>query len=168
MDMSTSEIAMKTLSIPNAVILEEARKLINDGMEVTIKTKGVSMLPFIRGDRDSAVLIKCLDPQEWDIVLAKVSDGRYVLHRVIRREGEILTLMGDGSIKATEKCSVSDVIGKTIRIEKPGKSIDCTSEAERRKAAIWRKLLPLRRYILFIYRKIYGINYPGVTPGIHN
>lgn len=166
--MDSGKITMKTISIPNAVILEEARKLIDDGIEVTIKTKGVSMLPFIRGDRDSAVLVKCPDPQEWDIVLAKVSDGRYVLHRVIRREGDLLTLMGDGSIKAKERCSVSDVIGKTVRIETPGKSIDCTSETEKRKAAIWRKLLPLRRYILFIYRKIYGINNPGVTPGIHN
>lgn len=146
---------MKTLTVPNEIILEEARHLINEGMEVTLKAKGVSMLPFIVGNRDSAVLVGTDNPQEWDIVLVRLEEGRYVLHRVIRREGEDLTLMGDGSVIATEKCKRGDVIGKAVRIVKPGKTVDCNSPCELRKARIWRKMLPFRRYILYIYKHIF-------------
>lgn len=134
--------------LPNAILLEEVATLLKEGREVVIKPKGNSMLPFIRGDRDSVILRKMPTVEVGDILLVRFQ-GRYVLHRLIRREGERLVLMGDGNIRGTETCTVADVLGTVIVIEK--------ENGVRRvpgKGRLWRALKPFRRIILAIYRRI--------------
>ena len=134
--------------LPNAVLLEEVATLLREGREVVIKPKGNSMLPFIRGDRDSVILRKMPTVEVGDILLVRFQ-GRYVLHRLIRRQGERLVLMGDGNIRGTETCTVADVLGTVIVIEK--------ENGVRRvpgKGRLWRALKPFRRIILAIYRRI--------------
>ena len=72
------------------VIIEEAIRLVNDGVSVTFPVRGYSMLPFIIGGRESVVLQKPHVTQVGDVVLAWVDDCRYVVHRVIsiRQSGD--------------------------------------------------------------------------------
>jgi len=83
--------------VPNKVLLEEAGLLLEEGREVSFTPLGNSMLPFIRGGKDSVRLCKKPSVEVGDIVLARLP-GRYVLHRVVGMEGERLTLMGDGNL----------------------------------------------------------------------
>lgn len=119
---------------------------------VTIRAQGKSMYPFIRGGRDLVVLGKSEDVRVGDIVLAELPDNNYVLHRVYRVQGNELVLMGDGNLRATERCRKEHVLGKAVRIRRGDRQVDCTSGAERRKAAVWRWLLPVRRYLLYVLR----------------
>lgn len=144
---------MQKIVMSNQTLVTEISKLVNEGTQVTFVPKGSSMLPFIRGGRDSVVLIKDKDIMPLDIVLAKVGDS-YVIHRVIRVEGDRITLMGDGNIYGTEKCLRNDVLAKVVRIIKDARQIDCTGKDHRRKALLWKRLLPVRRYLLAIYRRI--------------
>ena len=78
-----------------------------------------------------------------------------MLHRVEKVDGNMLILMGDGNLIGRERCRREDVIGKAVKIMKKDREIDCQSPSHLRKAAIWRSLLPIRRYLLAIYRRLY-------------
>lgn len=134
--------------VENDVLLKEVGRLLSEGHEVVISTKGNSMLPFIVGERDSVALVK-QDPKLDDIALAQIHQGAYVLHRIVALEGEEVTLMGDGNLEYREHCRKSDVLGIVTAIVKPG--------GERVKVPsgkYWARLKPFRRYLLAIYRRI--------------
>ena len=140
--------------IPNDVLVNEIDKFVKEGLQVTFKPKGNSMLPFIVGERDSVVLKSPENIKKGDIVLAKVGVSHYVLHRVIAMRDDRITLMGDGNIVGTERCRLTDIVAVAIKINKGGKEIDCRSKFHFCKAGIWRMLKPVRRYLLAIYRRI--------------
>lgn len=114
------------------------------------------MLPFITGEHDSVVLqaVNTSELTIGDIVLATLDDSRYVLHRIIAMRHGYITLMGDGNLCGRETCTEEAIAGQAIRIIKRKKMIDCTASAQRRKAAVWKALLPIRGYLLAIYKQI--------------
>ena len=123
--------------------------LLGEGKDVKMTPKGASMLPFIKGHRDSVVLTTPCRPLEvGDIVLARVGE-RYIMHRIFAVNGDNLTLMGDGNICGTESCSASDVIGLVKEIHKENGKV-----VKPGKGTFWRFLKPLRRYLLFIYKRV--------------
>lgn len=145
---------MQTKTVPNAELIPAIGKLIEEGQEVIFKPKGMSMLPFIRGGRDSVLLRKADELKVGDIALAEISEGRYVLHRIEKIEGETIVLMGDGNLVGRERCRREDVMAIAVKIIKDRREIDCQSQGHLRNAEIWRRLLPVRRYLLAIYRRI--------------
>ena len=147
---------MHKVIIPNAILLGEVKALLTEGRDVVIPTKGNSMLPFIRGGRDS-VKLRRLDALEvGDIVLAEIREGTYVLHRVFALDGDSVTLMGDGNIRGTERCLRKDIAGTALTVLKEnGKEMDCRSPKALRRARAWRRLMPFRRIILAVYRRVF-------------
>ena len=140
------------LLLDNEPFFAEVVRLLSQGHRVTIRAQGNSMFPFIVGGRDSVVLCRSKDIGVGDIVLARLPDGRYVLHRVYRVEGDGFVLMGDGNLQVTERCGKDRVLGKAVRILRGNRTVDCTSRSAHRKAALWRQLLPVRRYLLYALR----------------
>jgi len=69
--------------IKDNILIQEAIKLVEDGICVTFPVDGRSMLPFIIGGKDSVILEKPSKPEMGDIVLAWVDNCRYVVHRII-------------------------------------------------------------------------------------
>lgn len=135
------------LVIPNHILLEEVATLLQEGRDVTLSPKGTSMLPFIKEGRDSVILRRLPDVEEGDIVLARL-DNRYVLHRVLSANHNRLTLMGDGNLDITETCTKDDVLGTVIGVVRKDKS------KKPSKGVLWKYLLPFRRILLGIYRRI--------------
>ena len=139
---------MNEIILPNDVMMGGIAALLSEGREVRFTPKGVSMRPFIEGGRDSVILKKRTDYDIGDIVLVKLVNGCYLLHRIIEKSGEKLTLMGDGNLKGTESALASDVIGMVTGIVKPnGKCV------KPKKGRLWFRLLPFRSRLLWIYRK---------------
>ncbi len=140
----------RKIIIPNDILLPEVARLLESGSSVTIKVKGESMLPFIVGDRDCVVLKQERNYTVGDIVFARIEKDIFVLHRLIKVCGEDITLMGDGNIKGVEKCKITDVLARVTEIITPSKIKKCNKSAAR----VWRVMLPLRRYLLAIYRRL--------------
>lgn len=139
---------MTEITFPDEVMMESIDALLAEGREVRFTPKGESMRPFIEGGRDSVILIKNNAVEVGDIVLAKLKDGRFVLHRVIAKSGDCLTLMGDGNLLGTESALACDVMGTVVGIVKPdGRRV------RPRKGRLWLKLMPFRKRLLWIYRK---------------
>jgi hypothetical protein len=146
---------VEKITLPNDVLLDEVARLVAEGEAVALMTKGASMLPFIVGGRDSVVLVRPEELFPGMIVLAYVQGGRYVLHRILSVDGTKVVLMGDGNIKGVEVCAPADVKAVAVRISKPSGEVDCLSKRHLRQAAIWKTLLPLRRWILAVYRRLF-------------
>ena len=121
---------------------------LKEGKVVAIVPQGISMLPFIKGGACRVYLLKKEKVEIGDIVLADYH-GRHLLHRVYAIDGEKITLMGDGNLEGTEQVTAMDILGTVIEIV----SSDGRHHKPK-KAWLWRKLLPIRRYLLKVHRKI--------------
>ena len=141
--------------ITDAVILDEAVRLVSDGVSVTLPVNGRSMLPFVIGGQESVILQKPDTVQVGDVVLAWVEGCRWVVHRIIRIDSDRVTLMGDGNIVGTEHCTVADVKARVTHVvDVKGQPHDIYNRWRTLGAKVWWRLRPIRRYLLFIYRKL--------------
>ncbi len=142
--------------VSDRVIIENAISLVNEGMRVTFPVKGYSMLPFIIGGRESVDLVKPEKIEVGQVVLAWVEGCRYVVHRIISIEGNLVTLMGDGNLAGVEHCAPNDVKALAINVVTAGgKHHPLYNTWRIRASRLWWKLLPVRRWILAIYRRTY-------------
>lgn len=136
------------------LIIQEAVRLVHDGVSVTFPVKGRSMLPFIFGGRESVILQKPGSLQRGQVVLAQVGPDRYVVHRIIKIEPDRITLMGDGNICGTESCTPSNVLAiATHVVDEKGKRRTLESKGQMFKARVWFRIRPLRRIILAVLRR---------------
>ena len=145
------------MKVANDILIPELARWISEEKEVRFTPSGVSMRPFIEGDRDSVILAHFTrEPQRGDIVLAQISNAAaektYVLHRLVRvkrnQEGQkIYTLQGDGNINGEETCAREDIIARVIRIERPNGQHKCLT-----RGYLWHALRPIRKWLLKIYR----------------
>ena len=136
-------------------IIEEAIRLVREGVSVTLPVNGNSMLPFIIGGKESVILQKPEQLIVGDVVLAWADGYRYVVHRIIRIDGDRVTLMGDGNLVGTEHCRVDDVKARVTHVvDAKGRQHDLYHTWRRRAAKVWFWLRPIRRYLLAIYRRV--------------
>ena len=151
-------IPIDKMTLPNAWLLGEVETLLANDRSVMLKATGNSMLPFIAGGRDSVLVRKVHKVQPLhvgQIVLAHLPDGRYVLHRISRIGGTELPLMGDGNLRERENCHSSDVVGVVTKIIRKDRYVDSDARLECFMAKAWRQLLPVRRYLLYLYKRLW-------------
>ena len=145
------------MQIPNDLFFNWVEGEIAQGRSVQFLLKGVSMYPLIRGGKDKIVLSPC-SPGElrpMDVVLFRYR-GQHLLHRIIRRDGDLLTIKGDGSYVAMEVCNVCDVIGRVHAVIRPsGKELPVVSWKWKLLSLIWNKMGILRNPILKILHHIF-------------
>lgn len=152
---------MPSMEIPNNILLGAARDAIREGHTATIMVKGWSMRPFLEHQRDKVLLDNPQGAKIGDAVLAEIFPDKYVLHRIIeitpnQQDGSLdeITLMGDGNIQGTEKCLRKDICGIVTHYIRPNRTIPADNPSLIHRIRLWRKLLPVRRYLLFIYKSI--------------
>ena len=135
-------------------IIEEAIRLVREDVNVTLPVKGLSMLPFIIGGKESVILHRPGLIDVGDVVLAWVDGNRYVVHRIIKLDYDRVTLMGDGNL-TTEHCALGDIKARVTHVvSADNKERDLYSRWRVRAAKLWYWLRPIRRYLLAIYRRV--------------
>ena len=138
----------------NAEFFPKLIALMEEGHTISLTLKGFSMRPFLENTRDIAQLRKATNPQVGEPVLAEVAPGKYVLHRFIARNGDDITLLGDGNL-TPEYCKYCDIKAQVVGFYRKGsKKIDRIDGWKWRTYSwIWMALRPTRRYLLGIYRR---------------
>lgn len=162
-------------SMPNHVLLPQVEQLLRQGRSVRLRTRGISMLPFIIGSVDSVLLRPATaHPRRGQIVLARTLAGHYVLHRVLHTHADgSVTLRGDGNLSACEHCRADAVCGTAVSLIRPGRpDINLYSPMRRHAAAVWMRLPALlRRIVLAVFRHTYLRRmlrrFPNVSPNPH-
>lgn len=149
---------VRTLTLPNDILIPQIRKVLEEGHTATFRVRGVSMRPFLEDGRDK-VLLEPLRraPRVGDVVLAEVEPKRYVLHRIVRIEGERITMRGDGNVRGTEEFDRKHIIGIATAFFRKGRNRPDSVTGTKWKlySRIWLALTPLRRWILAAYRRIW-------------
>lgn len=145
---------MKTITKENCILIEGVREMLKTHPRVVIPVKGYSMLPFIIPEKENVELARVDAPlQVGDVILAWTAD-HYVIHRIIRMDGNYLTLMGDGNIRGTESCTMTDVVAKAeFVVDLHDKKHFLYTPFRKRLSRLWIMLLPVRRWILAVYKR---------------
>ncbi len=145
---------IQNIQIANEILIPEIIRLLQQGHTITLKVKGYSMRPFLENERDEVLLTQASRIQIGDIVLAEISPKHFVLHRLVKEENGIATLLGDGNLKP-EHCKITNIQGKALGFYRAGSSIidSCDGRKWKIYSWVWTHLLPIRRYLLWLYRK---------------
>lgn len=139
------------IELPNALLLKEVDSLLKEGKQVTLLTKGYSMLPFIRGGRDSVRLKRHDSYSVGDVVLAEVAPSHYVLHRIAAINGHRVTLAGDGNLGQQEYCAMAHIAGRAEALVAPS-----GRERPVKRARVWLRLPRIaQRATLILLRKVF-------------
>lgn len=154
--MKEQIIKITEIQFPNAQFLPEIVKLLDEGHTVTLQLRGFSMRPFLEDKRDKALLAKRAEYHVGEPVLAEINKRQYVLHRIIKIEGEQVTLKGDGNL-CTESCNMQDVKAVAVGFYRKGRQTLDRIDGRKWRiySSIWTALDPCRRYLLAFYRKIW-------------
>lgn len=128
----------------NRVLFSTVRDLLLEGESVRITVQGQSMLPFFRSG--STILLRPIREEDFRPLTVVMADAgeHFVVHRILRVEGDRVTLLGDGNLIGTETMSRDKVYGV----------VDC-SPLHRALAWCWVKGRRLRRIPLAIFRRIF-------------
>ena len=146
---------METKVIQNSLFFSEVTNRIADGERVRIRAKGNSMLPFIRDAIDEIILEEPNEKslQKGRLLLVRLRNDRYVLHRVKKLNNTSITLQGDGNLNIFENCTPEDVIAEVTTLLRNGKAIQRGGFRWNLYRYLWPRNLFLRRICLAIYRR---------------
>lgn len=145
------------MKVNNDILIPEMARLLSEGKEVRFTPSGVSMRPFIEGDRDAVIVAPFAEqqtPKIGQIVLAKTENPNnsvYILHRIIGiTDDGLFRLQGDGNLSGEEYCRRSNIYGFVRRIESPSGRPKLLTHGY-----LWRLLKPARQPLLKLYRKLH-------------
>ena len=145
-----------TMELPNEAFLKEVCGLIAEGHDVTLRVRGVSMRPFLEDRRDKVVLTNPETVKVGDVVLAEISPGRYVYHRIVDITESGVTLKGDGNVYGTEHCRIENVVASTKQLVRKDHSYSPDGWIWRCYSALWPDNAFVRRVLLKLYRLLGG------------
>lgn len=104
-----------SVSVDNESLFSVVISLLEGGKTVTITATGVSMMPTI--ENGAKVLLEKREVYETgDIVLAHLSSGKYVLHRIRAKMGKSVVLKGDANM-TEEYCPLDSIKAYGSKIE---------------------------------------------------
>lgn len=95
-----------------SVLAPVFEEMLQSGRAVTFSPGGYSMLPMLQPNVNKVVIVPPdRAVKKHDILLFKRTDGHLVLHRVVHRRGEMLTMCGDGQVELEPGIHTSQVLG---------------------------------------------------------
>lgn len=142
------------IQIPNEIIIPEVIKRVNEGYTVTLPLSGYSMRPYLEHLRDKALLTAAPeDLKVGDVVLAEIRPQTWALHRIVKIEGDDITIYGDGNY-SPEYVKRNDITCKAIGFYRKGsRRLDSVETLSYRFYwHSWVRLRPIRRYLLLVWR----------------
>lgn len=111
-------------------------QILSQGGSFLLTVTGTSMLPTLAPGRDQVELVAPEKLKAGDIIFFRRSTGEYILHRIIRVNGDILTVNGD-SQTWTETVRSEQAVGVVRRILRKGKWTETDSLLSRAYSRLW-------------------------------
>lgn len=122
------------------------------GQQVRFSPMGTSMLPMLRGGRDSVVLSPAPERlKKYDLALYRRDSGAYVLHRVTEA-GQMYTCIGDNQFVYETGIRHDQVIAVVTAFCRKGRDHTVTERGYRLYCRLWHHSRPLRHFCRRAYR----------------
>ena len=142
--------------IHSAELFESLLPMIEEGQRAMFTVTGMSMWPFICHGRDHVIIEAC-DPASihvGDIILFQTQVGNYMLHRVTALRSGVFETTGDANCFRDGWFPRDCVKARVASIQRKGKTINCTALSWRLVFACWRRLFPIRKFLLCLLMRI--------------
>ncbi len=130
------------------------KSTLSEGKSAKLAVTGYSMYPLLRSITDCVLLEKAESLRKYDIVLFERDDGTYILHRIIKKKGDILTIAGDNETKKEYPVNVSSCIGKVTAIWRNGKYYCADVWWHVLYSRLWLFVFPVRKTLVKLYHSI--------------
>lgn len=129
------------------------KEILQNGQKVKFTVSGYSMLPWIVHNRDQVLVTGIIGRKlkPGDIIIFEDLRGAYILHRIYWRKADSYCTMGDNCRYTDEPIHTSQIIGVVEKIYRKGREINCDSLLWRFIFLLWRKMLPIRKYLIELY-----------------
>ena len=100
------------------------QEVLGSGGTIKLQPRGISMVPFIRPERDEVFLVR---PEQkltvGNVYLYRRKNGKLVLHRLVKIRGEELIFRGDHQIHREVGISPSQLVGVVTNVKRNGRNI---------------------------------------------
>ena len=133
------------------------KEKIDNGGTVGLPITGTSMLPLLVWGRDTVELVKCGNPQKYDIIFYRRDDGHFILHRIVGKDENGYILCGDNQINKEYGITEKHIIAVVKTITRKGKVFSVDKFLYKLYVKLWTLILPFRNIILVPLRKIKGL-----------
>lgn len=140
--------------VPAEVWFKAIEPLLIEGYQLKICPEGRSMVPFLTGNRDYAVLSIADGKYKFkrnDIVLYKIESGIYVLHRVYRINKNGIYILGDACIDIEGPFQRHDILASADYIIRKGRIIDRENRLYLLLVNMWTLARPIRHSVIRCY-----------------
>ena len=136
---------------------EAMEPLMREGYQLKICPEGRSMVPFLCGGRDEAVLSipdSNYSYKKNDIVLYKIEKGIHVLHRICRINKDGIYTLGDGNLDVEGPFQREDFLAVVDYIIRKGKKLNKYDKKYIFLVDLWRMIRPFRPFVFKSYTSI--------------
>ena len=141
-------------TVPAAVWFEAIKPLLREGCQLKICPEGRSMVPFLTGNRDYAVLSIADGKYKFkknDIVLYRIESGIHVLHRVCRINKNGVYTLGDACLEIEGPFQREDILASADYIIRKGRIIDRENRWYLFFVTVWTLIRPARHAVIKSY-----------------
>ena len=146
--------------LPPEILLEEYRRMLAEetGIEaLPLIISGYSMTPFLMHGRDTVYLSRLeRQPKRGDMLLYRRDTGAYVLHRVVRVEAGICTMVGDAQTMLEPGIRPDQIIAIVTAVDRKGKRQNPGCFWWEFFEKIWLKMIPVRPYVMALYQRCFS------------
>ena len=131
------------------------KELVDEGREAGVVVAGSSMSPFLADKRDYIYFKAPYAPlKKGDMVFYVRKSGQYVMHRICKITDEGVFLTGDGQIEIEGPVDKSQIFAVVFKVKRKNKLIGPGDFIWEFFEHIWINIIPLRPYIMKVYRMI--------------
>lgn len=153
--------------IPSVEWVKALKPLLDEGLSLSITPQGKSMVPFVRGGRDSVLLRRAdiASLRRGDIILYPDPAGEFmILHRIHHIKGGLFYPLGDSRTDIEKGVSPENVCAVASEIVRKGRRISCGNPRYRLLVRLWLSLKPLRPLIFWLWGRWIRLG-RGAFPG---
>ncbi len=138
--------------------LTRAVEMLREGAGlVPVPVKGSSMTPFLTEGDIVSLSLPERPPKRGDIVLYQRAGGRWLLHRVMRREADgSCTMLGDAQTGEERGVSPDSILAVAVSVLHKGKRCEPSSLRWRFYATVWPALFRYRKRIFALRSRLKG------------
>ena len=142
--------------IPTKEYFTLVRRMLSETGQASVRVTGVSMRPLLEHLRDSVIIAEPEHIRTGDIVLFDRLNGRYALHRVIRKGKDGFTMAGDNQWFFERDLPYNQIAGVVTNINRKGRIISCEKKSMQIYARAVVMLTMPRIYLYRLVRKTFG------------
>ncbi|MFA5011884.1 MAG: S24/S26 family peptidase [Ignavibacteria bacterium] len=130
------------------------RKSLSEGKPVRFTSTGSSMAPFIYNGDEIELLPINEKLKRCDIILLEKDTNKYVLHRIVKIDGEKAFLRGDAQSKAEGPFKKQKAIGIAGISYRKGRRRDHTKGYWSFAGKVWVRFFPITLFEYLVYKSL--------------